>query len=199
MYKKYFKRILDFTFALCIFPFFVIVLLIFGPIIYFQDKGPIFYNSFRLGKNGEIFKMYKFRSMRIHAFDLRNEDGSTYNNENDPRVTLVGKYIRKASIDEIPQILNVIKGDMSFIGPRPDLPEAQELYNDVERKKLKERPGLTGFNQAYYRNSVSQSEKFSNDVYYIENLSFFLDIKIFFVTLKNVITKKNINNNSSNN
>lgn len=193
MYRSYFKRLFDLIFAAIALPIWLIILIIIGPIIYFQDRGSIFYNAPRLGKDGKVFKMYKFRSMKMNAPDLRNEDGSTFNAENDSRLTSIGKFIRKSSLDETPQLLNVIKGDMSIIGPRPDLPDALFLYEDNEKDKLKVRPGITGFNQAYFRNSVSQKNRFSNDLYYIQNLSFGLDLKIFIVTVISAIKKKNIN------
>ena len=178
MYGKYFKRIFDLVLALVALPFWFIILLIIGPIIYIQDKGPIFYNVPRLGKDGKIFKMYKFRSMKVNAPDLRNEDGSTFNSEDDPRLTKIGKFIRKTSLDETPQLLNIIKGDMSIIGPRPDLPSAIKIYTNNEKQKLLVRPGLSGYNQAYFRNSVDSAKKFENDVYYVHNLSLIMDIKI---------------------
>jgi len=112
MYKKYFKRVFDLLLALIALPFWLILLIIIAPLIYFDDKGPIFYNAPRLGKNGVIFKMYKFRTMKVNSPDLRNEDGSTYNSENDPRLTRIGRLLRKTSLDETPQIINVLKGDM---------------------------------------------------------------------------------------
>ncbi len=192
MYKRFFKRIIDLILAIVALPFWFLILLIIGPIIYFQDKGSIFYNALRLGKNGEIFKMYKFRSMKIDAPDLRNEDGSTFNSEDDPRLTKIGKFIRKTSLDETPQLLNIIKGDMSIIGPRPDLPEHLELYEGNEEHKLDIRPGVTGFNQAYYRNTIPWKERIKNDIYYIDYLSFWLDIKIFVKTAFSVIRRKDI-------
>lgn len=180
MYRKYFKRILDLVFAIIALPLWFIILIIIGPIIYIQDKGPIFYNAPRLGKDGKIFKMYKFRSMKVNAPDIRNEDGSTFNSENDPRLTKIGKFIRKTSLDETPQLLNVIKGDMSFIGPRPDLPSAIKKYDNVTRTKLNVRPGITGYNQAYYRNSVTTNKKFLNDVYYVKKNNIFIGFKNFF-------------------
>jgi undecaprenyl phosphate N,N'-diacetylbacillosamine 1-phosphate transferase len=138
MYKKYFKRILDLILALIALPFWFIIFIIVGPIIYFQDKGPIFYNAPRLGKDGKVFKMYKFRSMKVNAPDIRNEDGSTFNSEDDPRLTKIGKFIRKTSLDETPQLLNIIKGDMSIIGPRPDLPEQKDL-GSRKRNRYKKR------------------------------------------------------------
>lgn len=192
MYRKYIKRVVDLIFAMIALPFWFIILIIIGPIIYFQDKGSIFYNAPRLGKNGQIFKMYKFRSMKIDAPDIRNEDGSTFNSEDDSRLTKIGKFIRKTSIDETPQLLNIIKGDMSIIGPRPDLPEHRELYEGNEVRKLEIRPGVTGFNQAYYRNTVPWKEKIQHDIYYIDNLSLWLDIKVFFKTAVSVLKTKDI-------
>ena len=127
MYNDTFKRIFDLFFAIMALPFFIIILIVFGPIIYFQDKGSVFYNAPRLGKDGKIFTMYKLRSMKMNAPDIRNKDGSTYNAKDDPRLTRIGRFLKQTSIDETPQILNIIKGDMSFIGPRPDLPEHCDL------------------------------------------------------------------------
>src|SRR5690625_5179333 len=135
MYHKY-KRILDIIFSLLLMPFLLPILLFVGILIYKEDKGSIFYNAKRLGENGKIFRMYKFRSMKVNAPDIRNEDGSTFNSENDPRLTKIGSFIRKTSIDELPQIMNVFMGDMSFVGPRPDLPEQYELYSENDKKKL---------------------------------------------------------------
>lgn len=192
MYKNNFKRSIDLIISLIALPFWLIILTIVGLIIYFQDKGTIFYNSPRLGKGGKTFKMYKFRSMKMDAPDLRNEDGSTYNSEDDPRLTKFGKFIRKTSLDETPQLLNVIKGDMSIVGPRPDMPEAKNMYTFLEAKKMNVRPGITGYNQAYYRNAVSTREKFENDVYYVDHLSFFMDLKIIYKTIESVLKRKNI-------
>lgn len=192
MYRKYFKRIFDLILALVALPFWFIILLIIGPITYIQDKGPIFYNAPRLGKDGNIFKMYKFRSMKVNAPDLRNEDGSTFNSEDDPRLTKLGKFIRKTSLDETPQLLNVIKGDMSIIGPRPDLPEHKELYEGNEERKLEVRPGVSGLNQAYYRNTVPWKERIQNDIYYIDHLTMLLDIKIFLKTVVSVLKRESV-------
>lgn len=197
MYSKGIKRILDFIIGLIALPFIIVITLIMAPIIYFNDKGPIFYNASRLGKNGKPFKMYKYRSMMVNAPDIRNEDGSTYNGDDDPRVTKVGRFMRKTSIDELPQFLNVLLGDMSLIGPRPDPLDDMEIYTEHQKKKLNVRPGITGYNQAYYRNSVEQNEKFEHDVYYAENISFFLDIKIFFKTIATILTRDNVYNDAS--
>lgn len=133
----------------------------------------------------------------VNAPDIRNEDGSTYNGDDDPRVTKVGRFMRKTSIDELPQFLNVFLGDMSLIGPRPDPLDDMEIYTEHQKKKLIVRPGITGYNQAYYRNSVEQNEKFENDVYYAENISFILDVKIFFKTIATVLTHDNVYNDAS--
>lgn len=192
MYRKYIKRIFDLLLSIAAFPFLAILILIIGPIIYFQDKGSIFYNAPRLGKDGKIFKMFKFRSMKLNAEDLRNADGSTYNSENDRRLTEIGKFIRKTSIDEIPQIVNIIIGDMSIIGPRPDLPEHRELYIGNEVRKLEVRPGITGYNQAYYRNTIPWKDRIKNDLQYIDNISFWMDIRILLKTIYSVIKREHV-------
>lgn len=192
MYKLVFKRIMDLFISLIILPIFLLLLLIIGFLIYREDKGTIFYKAPRLGKNGEIFNMYKFRSMKINAPDLRNDDGSTFNSENDPRVTEIGKFLRKSSVDEVPQIINVILGDMSLIGPRPDLPEHYEMYEENEKRKLEVKPGITGYNQAYFRNSIPWKERIQNDIYYIDHLSFRTDIKVLVRTILAVIRKDDV-------
>jgi lipopolysaccharide/colanic/teichoic acid biosynthesis glycosyltransferase len=186
------KRLFDLLISILIFPIFIVLVVIITPIIYIDDKGPIFYNAKRLGKNGKIFKMYKFRSMKVNAPDIRNEDGSTFNSKDDIRLTKVGRFIRKTSIDEIPQLINVFIGNMSFVGPRPDLPEHKDLYIDNEMRKLEIKPGITGFNQAYYRNTIEWKKRIENDIYYIDNLSFILDMKIVFKTVKMILLRKNV-------
>ena len=192
MYRNFFKRIFDLVLAIIALPFWLIILVVVGPMIYFQDKGSIFYNAPRLGKGGKIFKMCKFRSMKMNAPDLRNEDGSTFNAEDDPRLTKIGKFIRKTSLDETPQLLNIIKGDMSIIGPRPDLPEHLELYEGNEARKLEIRPGVTGYNQAYFRNTVPWKERIKNDIYYIDHLTMWMDIKVFFKTAVSVLKREDV-------
>lgn len=192
MYRKFVKRLIDIITAILALPLWLLILLIVGPIIYIQDRGPIFYNAGRLGKNGKVFKMYKFRSMKMNAPDIRNADGSTYNAEDDPRLTSIGKFIRKTSIDETPQIINILKGDMSVIGPRPDLPEHMNLYEGEESRKLEIRPGVTGYSQAYFRNTIPWKERIINDIYYIDNLSLWIDIKIFFKTVVSVLKREDV-------
>lgn len=198
MYIKVGKRAIDFIIGLIALPFILLVTVVIAPLIYFNDKGPIFYNAERLGKNGMPFKMYKFRSMMVNAPDIRNEDGSTYNGDDDPRVTKIGRFMRKTSIDELPQFLNVLLGNMSLIGPRPDPLDDMDIYTEHQKRKLEVKPGITGYNQAYFRNSVEQNEKFENDVYYAEHVSFILDAKIFFKTIVMVLSHNSVYNDASN-
>lgn len=192
MYKYFLKRLFDLTLAIIALPAWFMILIVVGPLIYYQDKGSIFFNAPRLGKNGKIFKMYKFRSMKMNAPDIRNEDGSTFNSEDDLRLTKIGRFIRKTSLDETPQLINIIKGDMSIIGPRPDLPEHRVLYKGNEERKLEIRPGVSGYNQAYFRNTVPWKERIKNDIYYIDHLSCGLDVKIFFVTAVSVLKRQSV-------
>ncbi|MBQ7038212.1 MAG: sugar transferase [Clostridia bacterium] len=194
MYKHFFKRVIDIVCSLIALPFVLLVIAVCAPLIWFTDKGPIFYNATRRGRDGKTFTMYKLRSMSVNAPDLRNADGSTYTGKNDPRVTKIGKILRKTSLDEFPQFLNVLKGDMSLIGPRPTLATVPyEELDDIRKKRLTVRPGVTGYTQAYYRNSISQDEKFAYDAEYAETVTFWLDIKILFMTVYSVIACKNIN------
>lgn len=195
MYQKFFKRLIDIVCCLIALPFFLLILIVVAPIIKLTDGGPVFYNAPRLGYKGKIFKMYKFRSMRVNAPDIRNADGSTYNGADDPRVTKIGKFLRETSLDETPQILNVLKGDMSIIGPRGFLTTDYEGFDkleEAEKRRLAVRPGITGYSQAYYRNNATQQEKVACDVYYVDNLSLLLDIKILFKTAISVLTRENI-------
>ena len=196
MYRRYIKRLLGLLLSILGLPIFAILFIIVAPIIVLEDGGPVFYNAPRLGKDGRVFKMFKFRSMRVNAPDLRNEDGSTYNSENDPRVTRIGKILRKTSLDETPQVLNVLIGNMSCIGPRPDLPGAdKEVYRPGDEVKLSVNPGITGYSQAYFRNSSTMDQRLDGDVYYAKNVSFLLDMKILLKTIGTVLAHKNIYRN----
>ncbi len=195
MIYKFFKRLFDILLSLIALPFVLLIILIFAPIIFLTDRGPVFYNAPRLGHKGKVFKMYKLRSMKVNSPNLRNADGSTYNGENDPRVTKVGRFMRKTSIDEFPQFLNVLKGDMSFIGPRAHLTTNYKGYENLDephKRRLDVRPGITGYSQAYFRNSIGSEQKMLNDVYYVEHMSLWLDIKILFATVFSVLGRKNI-------
>ena len=200
MYVHFFKRLIDILIGLCALPFVVLVILVFGPIIFFTDKGPVFYNATRAGKDYKPFKMFKLRSMYVNSPDLKNPDGSTYNSDDDPRVTPIGRFLRKTSLDEFPQFLNVLIGDISFIGPRPKLWNAQRKMEDMDgdrKKSFMVKPGITGYAQAYFRNSITQDEKFHWDAYYAENISFLMDVKIIFKTIKSVLFRENINTEQS--
>ena len=193
MYKHFFKRVGDIIIGLCALPFVLLFIVIVGPIIYFEDKGPIFYTAKRIAKGGGMFGMYKFRSMIVNAPDIRLENGDTYNGDDDPRVTKIGRFMRKTSIDEIPQFLNVLIGNMSFIGPRPDTPDFLDVYKKEAPDVLTIKPGLTGYNQAYFRNSIDGAEKMKNDAYYAEHLTLWMDVKIVLKTIKTVLFRENIN------
>ena len=200
MYVHFFKRLIDILIGLCALPFVVLVILVFGPIIYFTDNGPVFYNATRAGKDYKPFKMFKLRSMYVNSPDLKNPDGSTYNSDDDPRVTPIGRFLRTTSLDEFPQFLNVLIGDISFIGPRPKLWNAQRKMEDMDgdrKKSFMVKPGITGYAQAYFRNSITQDEKFHWDAYYAENISFLMDVKIIFKTIKSVLFRENINTEQS--
>ena len=186
MYIHFFKRIIDLLFALIALPFVLFIVIIVAPFIWFDDHGPIFYAGKRIGLRGKPFGMLKFRSMKVNAPDIRLEDGSTYNGDDDPRVTKVGRFLRKTSLDEIPQFINVLTGEMSLIGIRPDPLDWLEKYN--EHAKV-----ILAVKQAYFRNSVDGLVKLKNDVYYAEHISFWLDVKIFFKTIKTVLFRENIN------
>ena len=191
MYKQFFKRVIDIFLSLMAMPFLGLALIIFAPIIYFTDKGPVFYNAERVGKDGKLFKMFKFRSMYVNAPDIRLADGSTYNGEDDPRVTPIGRFMRKTSIDELPQILNILIGTMSLIGPRPDPPDWLERYPEDIKVFLTVRPGITGYSQAYFRNSADGDAKMQHDAYYATHCTFWMDIKIFFKTITTVVLGEN--------
>ena len=167
------------------------VFLIVAIAIKIDDGGPVFYNQERIGKNGKEFKMYKFRSMKVNADQEleklihKNEvDGAMFKMKDDPRITRVGKFIRKTSIDEFPQLLNVLLGQMSIVGPRPPLPREVKMYTDYDWQRLYVRPGCTGLWQVTVRNSVGFHEMVNIDLEYIQKRGFWLDIKIMFKTIK---------------
>lgn len=192
MYKKYIKRLLDLLLSLIGLPIFAIIYICVAPFVYLEDKGPVFYNGERIGRNGKLFKMHKFRSMKVNAPDIRLSDGSTYNGKDDPRVTKVGRFLRETSLDEVPQLLNILKGEMSLIGPRPDPPDWLDKYPEEYRVFLTARPGITGYSQAYFRNSDESLDKMKHDAYYAEHVSFALDCKIIFKTIQTVLKHENL-------
>lgn len=186
MYIRFFKRFFDFCGA-CILLFLISPVLLFvSIIIYLQMGRPILFKQIRPGKNEKIFEIYKFRTMDF------SHDASNNLLSDEQRLTKLGKILRKTSIDELPQLLNVIKGDMSFIGPRPLLIRYLPHYTATEKKRHNVRPGISGLAQVRGRNNISWDEKLSIDVEYVENISFMLDLKILFLTIKNVLIKKDI-------
>ena len=186
MYKKYIKPILDFIIALTAFiivsPLFFLITLF----LFFANSGKPFFIQKRPGKEGRIFNIVKFKTMN----DKKDSAGKLL--PDDKRLTTIGKIVRKTSLDEIPQLLNVIKGEMSLIGPRPLLPAYLELYNDFQRRRNDVIPGITGWAQVNGRNTISWQKKFEYDVYYVENCSFLLDLKIIFLTIKKVFKSEGI-------
>ena len=183
--------------ALLCLPFLLLIFVLVAIAIKIDDKGPVFYIAKRVGRKGKLFKLIKFRSMKVNAPDIRLSDGSTYNGEDDPRVTRIGTWLRKTSIDELPQIINVLIGQMSFIGPRPDPEDWINKYTEEEKVFLSVRPGITGYNQAYFRNNADAKTKIKNDVYYAATCSLIFDVKIFFKTIVTVFKHDNTYKNTS--
>lgn len=194
IYRTIIKRILDIVISLIALSFITIIVIPVAIAIKLEDGGSVFFLGTRYGKNMKKFKMYKFRSMKMNAKDIRNADGTTYNSAKDDRQTKVGRFLRKTSIDELPQFINVLKGDMSLVGPRPSPMGNEHTYTDFVKRKFKVRPGITGYNQALLRNSATLEERYKNDVYYAEHVSLFFDIKIIVMTVKGVLGRKNIYN-----
>ena len=187
MYKKYFKRILDFSMALLALLLIGWLLLFIAIWLHFANKGAgAFFTQERPGKDEKIFKVIKFKSMT----DERDEDGKLL--PDSYRLTNVGRFVRSTSIDELPQLINVLKGDMSFIGPRPILVEYLPYYTDRERLRHTVRPGISGLAQVYGRNNLIWDERLEYDAYYAEHISFILDLKIFIMTIKNVLSRKDV-------
>jgi len=187
MYKIFIKPLFDFVFAfllvLMLSPVFVIIIIL----LYFFNQKNVFFLQDRPGKNEKVFKIIKFKTMT----DQKDEFGNLLSDE--LRLTKLGKFVRKTSLDELPQLINVLKGDMSFIGPRPLLVHYLPLYNDEQKKRHHIKPGITGWAQVNGRNAITWQQKFIFDVYYVNNLSLLLDIKIFLLTIKKVIKSEGIN------
>ena len=194
-YQIVLKRLVDIFLCIIILPVVLLVTIPIAIAIKLEDGGPIFYKSPRIGKGFKEFNMLKFRSMKVNAPDLRNDDGSTYNSRNDSRVTHIGRILRETSLDELPQCFNVLFGHMSLIGPRPGDVESKDTYKDDEKDKLLVRPGISGYTQVYYRNNLGVREKRLYDAWYAHNVTMWLDIKILFKTVVAVLKRKNIYTN----
>ena len=192
MYKSFFKRVIDFTIV-----FFVLLLI--WPILlcitiwlHFANKGAgAFFTQERPGKDGKTFKVIKFKTMT----DERDAEGNLLPDAE--RLTKVGKFVRSTSIDELPQLINVLKGDMSLIGPRPLLPQYLPLYSPEQARRHEVRPGITGWAQCHGRNAITWTEKFKLDVWYVDNISFVTDLKVIFITIKKVLFREDINSATS--
>jgi len=186
MYKNYLKRFLDFVAAFCglvlLSPIFIIVMV--G--LFFANGGQPFFFQTRPGKNEKVFRIVKFKTMN----DKKDKNGDLLPDAE--RLTKIGSFVRKTSLDEIPQLINVLKGDMSLVGPRPLLVHYLPLYNETQKRRHEVRPGITGWAQVNGRNAISWQQKFEYDVWYVDHVSLMLDIKILFLTLKKVFIREGI-------
>ena len=187
IYANCLKRVLDFLIALCAFSVSLIILIPVALFLHFANKGAgVFFLQPRPGRNGKIFKVIKFKTMT----DEKDAEGNLLPDE--VRLTKVGRFVRSTSIDELPQLWNVIKGDMSLIGPRPLLVQYLPLYSPEQARRHEVRPGITGWAQVNGRNSISWKQKFEYDVWYVDHLSFWLDVKIILLTIKKVFVREGI-------
>ena len=192
MYKRFFKRFLDFTISLIAIVLIGWLLIIIAVWLHFANKGAgAFFLQERPGKDAKIFKVIKFKTMT----DERNADGELLPDAQ--RLTKVGRFVRSTSIDELPQLINVLKGEMALIGPRPLLPKYLPLYSPEQMRRHEVRPGISGWAQCHGRNAITWTEKFKLDVWYVDHCSLWTDIRVVFVTIKNVLMRKDINSDTA--
>ena len=191
MYQKIFKPLIDVLLSTILLVISSPILLLTSLFLMIANRGSVFFVQPRPGKDQRIFKLVKFKTMN----NQKDSDGNLLPDAD--RLTGVGKMIRKLSVDELPQLINVIKGDMSLIGPRPWLVEYLPLYDDFQKRRHEVKPGITGWAQVNGRNALSWDKRFEYDVYYVDHLSFGLDVKIFFLTIWNIITGKGISGEGS--
>lgn len=191
MYKNFFKRVFDFSAALVGVMLFSPVLLLVTIGLFLANQGQPFFFQTRPGKNERLFRIVKFKTMN----DRKDAEGNLLSDAD--RLTPIGSFVRKTSLDELPQLFNVLCGDMSLIGPRPLLPQYLPLYNKKQQRRHEVKPGITGWAQVNGRNAISWTQKFEYDVWYVEHLSLILDLKILFLTFKKVLIKEGINSNTS--
>jgi len=187
MYKNIFKPIFDYTFSFLLILILSPLLLLLIILLYFFNQKNVFFFQSRPGKDERVFQIIKFKTMT----DEKDQNGNLLPDEK--RLTKMGKFVRKTSLDELPQLFNVLKGDMSFIGPRPLLVSYLKLYNNEQKKRHHIKPGITGWAQVNGRNAITWEQKFIFDVFYVNNLSFTLDLKIFLLTIKKVLKSEGIN------
>lgn len=192
MYRRFFKRLIDFVLSLMALLVLFVPLLIVSLWLHFANKGAgVFFLQERPGKGGKIFKVIKFKTMT----DEKDADGNLL--PDDDRLTKVGRFVRSTSIDELPQLINVVKGDMSLIGPRPLLVQYLPLYNKEQARRHEVRPGITGWAQCHGRNTISWSEKFKLDVWYVDHCTFKTDLEIIFTTIRKVLMREGISSETS--
>ncbi|MGZ5253547.1 MAG: sugar transferase [Flavitalea sp.] len=191
MYKNFFKQVLDVTISLLVFILLLPVFLVVTVLLAIANNGKPFFFQPRPGKNERIFKVIKFKTMN----DRKDVNGGLL--PDGDRLTAVGKFVRKTSLDEVPQLINVIKGDMSLVGPRPLLVDYLPLYNSEQKRRHNLRPGITGWAQVNGRNAISWEKKFQYDVWYVDNVSFLLDLKILWMTVQKVIKTEGISSATS--
>ena len=192
MYKHFFKRLFDFCISLMVLIVISPMMLVISILLHFANNGSgAFFFQERPGKDGKIFKVIKFKTMT----DERDADGNLLPDED--RLTKVGKFVRSTSIDELPQLINVLKGDMSLIGPRPLLPEYLPLYSAEQARRHEVRPGISGWAQCHGRNAISWTEKFKLDVWYVDHCTLWTDLQVILLTIKNVVMRKDITSATS--
>lgn len=190
---KYIKRAMDFLVAVILLTVLSPLMLLAATLIAVNRDGPILFKQKRPGKDGKIFTVYKFRTMSTALIDRNGKELSDFE-----RMTKIGKILRKTSIDELPQLFNIIKGDMSFIGPRPLLTEYLGLYSPEQMRRHEVLPGISGWAQVNGRNTLTWEQKFAYDIYYVDHYSFSMDMKIFFKTIENVLRQDGINSENDN-
>ena len=186
------KRAFDVAVAAAGVIVFAPVLVAIAIAIRLSSPGPALYRSLRLGRNGQTFEMLKFRTMKFGAPDLRNADGSTFTGGDDPRVTAIGRWLRRTSLDELPQLLNVLRGDMSLVGPRPDLPDQTRYYSPADHRRLSVRPGLTGLAQVAGRNALTWEQRRALDLQYVDSQAFGTDLLILARTIPAVLSGRGV-------
>lgn len=198
LYNRFFKRPVDIVCSFFFLSVFIFIFFFIALAIIIDSKGPVFYAQERIGRGEKSFKLYKLRTMIEGAHEMAGEvspisdDNPFIQHENDPRVTRVGRFLRRFSIDELPQVFNVLKGDMSFVGPRPFIPEETQLLKPEYMYRYKVRPGLTGLAQINGRNDLTLDERMAKDRFYVDNVNIWLDIKILFMTIPTVLRKDGV-------
>lgn len=188
------KRVLDVVIAMAALVVLLPVIMLGAIAVKLSSPGPILFSHWRLGQHGKPFRLWKLRSMYFQSPDIRNPDGSAYTGPNDCRVTPIGRFLRATSLDELPQLLNVLRGDMSLVGPRPDLIDQYVLYSEEERRKLLVKPGLTGLAQISGRNAISWTQRKALDAEYVQQRSLRLDLLILLRTIPYVCLRRDVHN-----